>query len=256
MSFTVFPSVDIFEGRCLRPLQGRFGTERVYSDDPVRVATGFARAGARWLHIVDLEGARTGVPANRDLLLEVVRRASCPVQAGGGLRDVDDVEEVLAAGASRAVIGTFALEDPAAVRKAGARFGERITMSLEARSRGEGPDGWSVGAGLAVEEAIARSEEAGVSQFVYTDLSRDGKMTGPDLAGLLRVTRETSLPVVASGGISSLEEVAAVARLHRRGITGAIVGRALYDNKFTVGEANYAADEVVSSDAGEEVEPD
>src|SRR5918996_2232827 len=122
VSFTVYPAVDISNGRCVRLLQGRFGTETVYSDDPVKVALGFASAGARWLHIVDLDGAKTGISANRELVLEVVRRASCPVQAGGGLRTMEDVEEVLAACANRAILGTVALEDPAALAEACSRF--------------------------------------------------------------------------------------------------------------------------------------
>lgn len=246
VSFTVFPSIDISQGRCVRLLQGRFGTETVYSDDPVRVAIGFCRAGARWLHIVDLDGARTGAAENRELVLEVVRRASCPVQAGGGVRTLDEVEELLAAGANRAVLGTFALEDPEAATLACARYGERIIVSLDARGGELASHGWTVGTGIPVEDAVRIFEDAGVSSFVYTDVTRDGTMSGPDIDGLRRLVDLTSLPVVASGGISSLEELRAIARLHDEGVSGAIVGRALYEHKFSVGEANLAADEVVS----------
>lgn len=251
MSFTVFPAVDISEGRCVRLLQGRFGTETVYSDDPIKVALGFSAAGARWLHIVDLEGAATGIPANRELVLEVVRRASCPVQAGGGVRTLEDVEELLAAGANRVVLGTFALEDPEAARRACARFGERITVSLDARGGELASHGWQVGTGMPVEEAVKQFEDAGVASFIYTDVGRDGTMAGPDLEGLLRVTAVSSLPVVASGGIGSLDELRSVARLRRRGVSGAIVGRAFYEHKFSVGQAMLAADEA-SSDASDD----
>ncbi|MDQ3645658.1 MAG: 1-(5-phosphoribosyl)-5-[(5-phosphoribosylamino)methylideneamino]imidazole-4-carboxamide isomerase [Actinomycetota bacterium] len=243
MSFTIYPAVDISDGRCVRLLQGRFGTETVYSDDPVEVALGFSSAGARWLHIVDLDGARTGEAANRELVLEVVRRASCPVQAGGGVRTADDVEELLAAGANRAVLGTFALEDPVAARAACARFGERIVVSLDAR-RGElTSHGWTVGTGMPLEEAVRTFEEAGVTAFVYTDIGRDGTMSGPDVEGLARLAEITDLPVTASGGISSLEDVRTVAALSPRGVQGAIIGRALYEHKFGIAEANLAADE-------------
>jgi phosphoribosylformimino-5-aminoimidazole carboxamide ribotide isomerase len=245
MSFTVFAAVDISEGRCVRLLQGRFGTETVYSDDPVQVALGFGRAGARWLHIVDLDGAKTGDPANRELVLEVVRRASCPVQAGGGLRTLDDVEEVLAAGGNRAVLGTAALEDPDALEKACARYGERIVVSLDVRGDELASHGWTVGSGTPLVDAVQMFESAGVSSFVYTDVARDGTMSGPNLAGLLRLSELTELPVVASGGIGSLEELRSVARLHSDGIGGAIVGRALYEHKFSIGEANRAADDVM-----------
>lgn len=249
MSFTVFPAVDISQGRCVRLLQGRFGSETVYSDDPVKVAIGLSSAGARWLHIVDLDGARTGEAANRELVLEAVRRASCPVQAGGGIRTMDDVEEVLAAGANRAVLGTFALEDPDGMAVACARFGERIAVSLDAR-RGElATHGWTVGSGVPLMDAVRIFENAGVASFIYTDVSRDGTMQGPDLEGLSQLAEVTNLPVVASGGIASLEDLRKVARLRPEGIAGAIVGRALYEHKFSVGEANFVADEAAAGRA-------
>lgn len=243
MSFTVFPAVDISQGKCVRLLQGRFGTETVYSDDPVEVALGFAKAGARWLHIVDLDGARTGVSANRELVLEVVAKAACPVQAGGGLRSIDDVVEVLAAGANRAVLGTVALEDPAELRRACGRFGERIAVSLDVRANQLTGHGWTVGSGMPLLDAVRIFEEAGASMFIYTDVSRDGTMSGPNLEGVVRLAEHTERPVIASGGVATLDELRAVARLHGDGVRGAIVGRALYENKFTVIEAIRAADE-------------
>ncbi len=246
MTFTVYPAVDISEGRCVRLLQGRFGTETVYSDDPVKVALGLASAGARWLHIVDLDGARTGHPANRDLVIEVVKRASCPVQAGGGVRTTDEVEELLAAGANRVVLSTFALEDEEAMRAACARFGERIIVSLDVRAGEVASHGWTVGSGVGLFDAVERFRDAGVSAFIYTDVSRDGAMTGPDVDGLARLASATDLPVIASGGIASLDDLRSVARMHDTGIRGAIVGRALYEHKFSVGEANLAADEAAA----------
>jgi phosphoribosylformimino-5-aminoimidazole carboxamide ribotide isomerase len=251
--FTVFPAVDITEGKCVRLLQGRFGTERVYSDDPVEVALGFCRAGARWLHIVDLDGARTGVPANRDLVLEVVRLASCPVQAGGGLRNLDEVTEVIAAGANRAVLGTVALEDENALRIACRRFGERIAVSLDVRGGELASHGWTLGTGIPVLEAARAFEAAGVSMFIHTDVGRDGTMGGPNLEALQRLAETTALPVIGSGGIASLDDVRAVARLHSHGVRGAVVGRALYENKFGIVEAQRAADAAAAG--REEAEP-
>ena len=242
----MFPAVDISDGRCVRLLQGQFGTETVYSDDPVKVALGFASAGARWIHIVDLDGAKTGVSSNRELVLEVVRRASCPVQAGGGLRTMDDVEEVLAAGANRAVLGTVALEDDDALEKACSKFGPRIAVSLDAKGDELASHGWTVGSGWPVLDAVKRFEEAGVTSFIYTDVGRDGTMEGPNVDALLRVASSTSLPVIASGGIGGLDDLRTVAHLHNQGIVGAIVGRALYEGKLTVPEANFAADEIVA----------
>jgi phosphoribosylformimino-5-aminoimidazole carboxamide ribotide isomerase len=256
VSFVVFPSVDISEGRCVRMLQGRFGTESVYSDDPVQVALGFSRAGARWLHIVDLEGARSGERVNQELVLEVVARSSCPVQAGGGLRTLDDVEEVIAAGAGRAVISTSALEDPAALRKACKRYGERMGVSLDVKGDRLSPQGWTVGDGRPFVEAVKELESAGVSLFIYTDTGRDGTMWGPNLDGVRGLVEATDRPVVASGGIGSLEELRSVARMYDSGVRGAIIGRALYENKFTVGQANLAADEIVAGRREQVLEPD
>jgi phosphoribosylformimino-5-aminoimidazole carboxamide ribotide isomerase len=243
LSFTVFAAVDISEGRCVRLLRGRFGSETVYSDDPVDVALGWCRAGARWLHVVDLDGARTGTPANRHLVLKTASAASCPVQAGGGLRDIDDVETALAAGARRVVLGTVALEDPAALEFVCARHGPRIAVSLDARGGELATHGWTVGTGVGVLDAVAQFEAAGASLFIYTDVSRDGTMVGPNVEGIMSLTEMVERPVIASGGIGSLEELRSIARLHPAGVVGAIVGRALYEHKFSIGEANFAADE-------------
>jgi phosphoribosylformimino-5-aminoimidazole carboxamide ribotide isomerase len=246
MSFTIYPAVDISDGRCVRLLQGRFGTETVYSDDPVKVAVGLSSSGARWLHIVDLDGARSGIAQNRELVVEAVKLASCPVQAGGGVRSLDDVEELLFAGANRAVLGTMALEDRAELAKTCSRFGERIAVSLDARGGELASNGWTVGTGMPVLDAVKIFEEAGVSMFVYTDVTRDGTLGGPDIEGLRRIAAVTKLPVIASGGIGSLEEIRTIARLRPEGVSGAIVGRALYEHKFNVGEAQFAADEAAS----------
>jgi phosphoribosylformimino-5-aminoimidazole carboxamide ribotide isomerase len=243
VSFTVFPAVDITDGKCVRPLQGRFGNEQVYSDDPIKVALGFCRAGARWLHIVDLDGARSGEAANRELVLEVIRSAACPVQAGGGLTTADEVTEVIAAGAGRALLAPAVLQDKPSLGLICNRFGDRIGVSLDVRGSVDGP---TVGHGIPLLEAVMELDAAGVSMFVYTDVDRDGSMAGPDVDGLLRLAGVTARPIVASGGISSLDDVRMVARLHDRGIRGACIGRALYENKFGIFEAQHQADEAAS----------
>jgi phosphoribosylformimino-5-aminoimidazole carboxamide ribotide isomerase len=159
------------------------------------------------------------------------------------MRTLDDVEEVLAAGASRAVLGTVALEDPDAVAEACSRYGERIAVSLDAKGGELASHGWTVGTGVPVLEAVGAFEAAGVSLFIYTDVSRDGTMKGPDISGLLRLADATSLPVVASGGISSLDDLRQVAGHRERGIAGAIIGRALYEKAFDVREAIAVADD-------------
>jgi phosphoribosylformimino-5-aminoimidazole carboxamide ribotide isomerase len=248
MSFTVFPSVDISDGRAARTLHGRFGSEAVYSDDPVKIASGFSSAGARWLHLVDLDAAKTGERVNRTLLLEVVRRASCPVQAGGGVASSDDVEELLAAGANRVVMSASALLNETEALTACARYGERVGVSLDARGASLGTSAWTVGGGIPVLEAIEAFARAGASFFVYTDVDRDGSLAGPDLDALVRVAEAAELPVVASGGIGSLSDLQSVARLSGYGVSGVVVGRALYDNKFDVKDAMLAAEAAVGEE--------
>lgn len=234
MSFTLYPAVDISGGRCVRLLQGVFGSETVYSEDPMEVAASFCRAGAEWLHVVDLDGARSGRPSNRDLLLDVVRAAECPVQASGGMRSAADVADLLDAGAARVVLGTIALEDPVALAGLCRDNGKRVAVSLDARGGLLQSHGWTVGTGTPVLEVVAAVSELGPWGFVYTNIERDGTMAGPDLEGLQDVLEATTLAVIASGGISSLEDVRAVAKL---GAAGAIVGRALYEGTFSIPEA-------------------
>jgi phosphoribosylformimino-5-aminoimidazole carboxamide ribotide isomerase len=252
VSFTVFPSVDITDGRCVRLMQGSYGNERVYSDDPVRVALGFCRAGARWLHIVDLDGARDGDQSNRELVLEVVRSAACPVQAGGGLRTIDDITEVVAAGAGRAMVGAEALDDLGALHGLCARFGERVAALIEARSGNGSSEKSTATNGIALPDALQALEDAGVAMIVYVDLDRDGTTSGPNLDELERLATLTDVPLIAAGGITSLDDVRAVARLHDMGVRGAVVGRALYEHKFGIVEAQHLADEAA---AGRDVPP-
>lgn len=223
-------------------MQGRFGTETVYSDDPVEVAMGFCSAGARWLHVVDLDGAKSGAPANRELVLEVIRLVPRLVQASGGLTTIEDVEEVLAAGANRAVLSSRALEDEAALRKACGRYGERIAASLEVGSSTAAPGQPLVRESMPLPEAVRIFSQAGAAAFIRTDLSRDSAMTGPNLEGLEELARLTPLPVIAAGGVGSLPELEAIVALRRLGVRGAIVGRALYEQKFGIAEANRIAD--------------
>jgi phosphoribosylformimino-5-aminoimidazole carboxamide ribonucleotide (ProFAR) isomerase len=237
-AFTVSVAVDIAGGRCTRRLRapgGRSGT-----DEPVAVARALAGAGARRLHVVDLDAVRTGAPANRRLLLETIREAGCPVQAGG-LIGPGDVEEVLAAGADTALLSSRALADEDALRACG-RFRNRLGATLETRDEG----GRSRVGGRALGEAARAFERAGARLLVVIGTGRDGTLAGPDLAGLAEVRAATSLPLVASGGISSLDHIATLARMGDAGVAGAVVGRAVYEGSFSPGEANAVADEAAA----------
>jgi phosphoribosylformimino-5-aminoimidazole carboxamide ribotide isomerase len=240
VGFVVLPSIDISGGRSVRPVRIHGGRD---SDDPVEIACFFASAGARRLHVVDLEGARTGRAGDRDTLLEVVRAAPCPVQAAGGLTGVDDVEQVLAAGATVAAMGAFALGDHDEVVKACRAHRGRVAGVLDVR--GTGP--WaqrSVGGGASVADAARGFEEAGASLRIVVDVGAEGRGEGPDVEGLAVVRSLTQLPLVASGGITSLGELRAVVALAPQGFTGAVVGRALHEGRFALAEANAVASEV------------
>jgi phosphoribosylformimino-5-aminoimidazole carboxamide ribotide isomerase len=172
--------------------------------------------------------------------LEVVRRAPCPVQAGGGVHSLEDVEEILAAGANRVVMSSRAIDDPEQMHEAFGRYGERIGVSLDARASEDGTR--TVGSGVPLLEAVRAFEDAGASFFIYVDTRRDGSLTGPDVEAILTVARATSVPVIYSGGIGSLDDLRAIARLKHDGVAGAVVGRAFYESKFDVRDAMLAAD--------------
>jgi 1-(5-phosphoribosyl)-5-[(5-phosphoribosylamino)methylideneamino] imidazole-4-carboxamide isomerase/N-(5'phosphoribosyl)anthranilate isomerase len=232
---TLYPAVDIRDGRAVRLTQGEADRETVYDVDPVAAAQRFADAGASWLHVVDLDAAFTGEPRNRHLVEAVVAATGCRVQASGGVRTLDDVEASLAYGAERVVIGTMALTDPDFVRRVLDTVGPRLAVGLDARGRILQARGWTEEAGD-LFEAIDRFSAMGVPRFVYTDVARDGMLQGPNVEMLTRVAEATDAYVTASGGVSSLDDLRRLADCHPR-VDAAIVGKALYAGAFTLEEA-------------------
>ena len=232
---TLYPAVDIKDGRAVRLTQGRADAETVYDADPVAAAQRFADAGSDWLHVVDLDAAFTGEPRNRHLIEAIVAATGCRVQASGGVRTLQDVEASLGYGAERVVIGTMALRDPGFVARVLDAVGPRIAIGLDARGRVLQARGWTEEAGD-LFGAIERFTEMGVPRFVYTDVARDGMLQGPNLVMLRRVAESTHAAVTASGGVSSLEDLDALARCHPR-VDGVIVGKALYSGAFALEEA-------------------
>ena len=233
----LFAAVDIRGGRCVRLHQGDYGQETVYGDDPVATAVELAEAGADWIHVVDLDAARSGKPVNRPVVAAVAAAVDVPVQAGGGVRSVEAARALLDAGVERVVLGTAALADPNLVRTL-ARS-SRVAVGLDARAGGVAADGWRTDTGRSVLEVAAGFVDAGVDAFVATDIDRDGTMDGPDLSGLAALVEATEVPVVASGGVGGLDDLDALAGLERGGrrLEGVIVGKALYEGRFTVIEA-------------------
>lgn len=234
----LFAAVDIRNGRCVRLRQGDYDAETVYDEDPVARAVELASQGAGWIHVVDLDGARSGHPDNAAVVTAIAGAVDVPVQAGGGVRTAATAEAWFAAGVERVVLGTAALRDPELVR--GLARSHRIAVGLDARAGDVATDGWLQGSGQSVLD-VARSFAAdGVDAFVVTEISRDGTLEGPDVDGLASVLDTVSVDVIASGGVGQLDDLTALAGLEGRTgrrLSGVIVGTALYEGRFTVAEA-------------------
>lgn len=234
----LYCAVDVRGGRCVRLHQGDYGAETVYDDDPVARAVQMAEQGAGWIHVVDLDGARSGRPDNAGVVAAIAGAVPVPVQAGGGVRTAETAEAWFAAGVERVVLGTAALSDPDLVRDLASS--RRVAVGLDARAGEVATDGWLQGSGRSVMDVARSFASAGVDAFVVTDISRDGTLTGPDLEGLAGMLDATAVDVVASGGVGRVEDLRALAGIEGRSgrrLTGAIVGTALYERRFTVAEA-------------------
>jgi phosphoribosylformimino-5-aminoimidazole carboxamide ribotide isomerase len=233
----LYPAIDLRAGRCVRLVEGDFGAETVYGEDPVAVAAAFAAAGARWIHVVDLDAARTGDPLNRPVIARVTTAAAgwgVQVQAGGGVRDMGAAGELLTAGVGRVVVGTAAVERPDLVGEMAARWPGRVAVGLDHRGGEVRVRGWTAGAGRQVADLVPAAVAAGAAAVIVTDISRDGRLAGPDLAGLAQLVADTGAPIIASGGIRDLEDVRALVRL---GLAGAIVGKAIYEGTLDLAAA-------------------
>jgi phosphoribosylformimino-5-aminoimidazole carboxamide ribotide isomerase len=229
----IIPAIDLMDGCAVRLAKGDFATRTVYSDRPAEVAAAFGAAGARRIHVVDLDGARAGRPVNRDAV-RAIAAAGVEIEVGGGLRRIEDVEEVLALGAAFAVLGTAAVERLDLVREACRRFPGRIVCGIDAKDGEVAVKGWEVGSGLSAADVARKVRDAGVSIVEYTDVSRDGMFTGVDAEGAARLQAEAGVSVVASGGVASIEDVDACLRA---GVAGVIVGKAIYEKRIDLAEA-------------------
>ncbi len=235
----LFPAIDLRDGRCVRLYQGDYAQETVYADDPVAQAQAFAAEGARWVHVVDLDAARTGEPRNREVVAAIAAAVDVPVQAGGGVRDDGAADDLLSLGVARVVVGTAALERPDWVRDLAGRHPGRVAVGLDARGHDVAVRGWVEGSGRDVVEVARRFDGAGVAALVVTEIGRDGTLAGPALDQLADVLGATSLEVVASGGVGTLADLRGLSALEVDGrrLAGVIVGRALYEGAFRVSDA-------------------
>lgn len=234
----LLPAIDIQGGRAVRLEQGEFERETVYADDPLEAARSFAEAGARFLHVVDLDGAREGAPVNLHHLRRITMELELPVQYGGGLRDVAAVRSALGAGAARVVVGTAAYSDADFVQELVESFGRRVLVAVDVRRGHVSVSGWTQTTQMVAEDLIQRLQRQGVTQFAYTSADRDGMLEGPDLDEVRRVARAVRGRFLYSGGISSLDDLRALRDLRLLNLAGVIAGKALYERRFTIAEAH------------------
>lgn len=236
----LYPAIDIRGGKAVRLMQGDYERETAYDADPVDAARRWAEEGAEFLHVVDLDGAKEGAPRNLEAVARIAAAVGCPIQVGGGLRDADSVGAVLGAGAERVVIGTAALRDPEFLADMLGRHGERVVVSVDARDGRVALAGWTEAGEEEVAEAVAELSSRGVARFLCTAIEVDGTMEGPAIGELKRIAAATEAQVIASGGIGGLSDLEALAAAAVPNIEGVIVGRALYERRFTVADGNAA----------------
>jgi phosphoribosylformimino-5-aminoimidazole carboxamide ribotide isomerase len=238
MSFELIPAIDLLGGACVRLSQGRYDAAIVYERDPAVQAIRFAAHGIRRLHVVDLDGARAGRPVNAAAVSEIIDAVGdLPVQLGGGIRSLVAVELALASGVDRVVLGTVALRDPGLVRAAAARYPGRIVVGIDARDGCVAVQGWSESSNCPAIDLARRFEDAGVAAIVHTDIARDGMLEGPNFEETAALADAVGIPVILSGGVSSVDDLIRAAALEARGVAGAIVGRALYTGAVDLASA-------------------
>jgi phosphoribosylformimino-5-aminoimidazole carboxamide ribotide isomerase len=228
----LYPAIDLKNGQCVRLRQGDMAQATVFGDDPAAQAAAFAAQGFRALHVVDLDGAFAGRPANAAAVEAILARVSLPVQLGGGIRDLATVDGWLGKGIARVIIGTAAVRDPGFVREAARRFPGRVAVGIDARDGRVAVEGWAETSDLAADDLARRFEDAGVAAIVYTNIARDGMLTGLDIDGTLALAASVSIPVVASGGLASIADIERLCEPDCAVLEGAIAGRALYDGRL------------------------
>jgi len=236
----IIPAIDLRNGKCVRLYQGDYGQETIFSGDPVSVALRWQSEGARRLHIVDLDGAAKGEPVNLETIEDIIATIDIPVEVGGGIRSIETMEQLFAAGVERAILGTVAVEKPDLVQEACQSFSDRIIISIDAKDRMVATRGW-------LQKSTVTAGELGVTRFIYTDISRDGTLTSPNFEAIAEFLSQVSASVIAAGGISSVHHLTRLAEL---GVEGAIVGKAIYTGDVILGEAFKAIRELQSKRKG------
>lgn len=230
----IFPAIDIKDGRCVRLTQGRFDQVSIYNDNPAEVARLWESMGAQYIHLVDLDGAKDGSPASRDMVKSVIDAVDIPVQVGGGIRSLERADQLIALGARRIILGTAAVNDRELTQAVAERYPGRTAVSVDAVNGMAAVNGWAKVSDTDVLDICTFMQEIGINTLIYTDILMDGMLKGPNFGEYERLMRETSLDIIASGGVTTKEDIT---RLAQMGIYGAIVGKALYDEKIDLKEA-------------------
>jgi len=233
----IIPAIDLRNGKVVRLFQGKFNQEKIYSSDPVKVAKHWAKQGAKFLHIVDLDGASSGVSKNLEVLKNIITQVGVPLEFGGGVRNLETISELLELGVERVILGTRAANDAQFLKKAWKKFGEEIIVSIDAKEGKVLTQGWNKSSSKTTLDFAEELKEVGFKQVIYTDISKDGALVGPNILGIKELIRKTGLDVIASGGVASLKDLVKLNSLAKKGVSGVIVGKALYEGKFTLAEA-------------------
>jgi phosphoribosylformimino-5-aminoimidazole carboxamide ribotide isomerase len=235
--FQLIPAIDLMDGQCVRLTQGRADKKQVYSDNPPEMARSFEMAGAKRLHVVDLDGAFLGKPVNLEAIKGIRDRVGLKIQAGGGMRSIRELETILGLGVDWAIVGTLAAEDPSFVKEAVSRFGDRIIVGIDARQGKVATRGWVEARDLDALQWAGELEKLGVKSIIYTDIDSDGSLAGPNLEAQTAMAFRTGMIVLASGGVASIEDVRALAALPFENLRGVIVGKAIYTGKIDLPSA-------------------
>lgn len=241
---TIFPAIDLRGGKCVRLFKGDFDQETVFSDQPAEVAHQWQAQGAQFLHLVDLDGARAGHSENLATVREILAAVTIPMELGGGIRTLENIDEVLALGVRRVILGSVAVRDPELVAAACAKYGDRIVVGIDAKDGIVAVDGWGVSGDVDVITLAKRMKQAGVRTIIYTDISRDGTLAGVNVEATAKLARESGVHVVASGGVRDVRDIEALKPYEKDGIEGVIVGKSIYTGSLSLPEALAIAAEV------------
>lgn len=233
----IFPAIDMREGKCVRLLKGDFKQETVFSDHPEEMAKKWQDQGAEFLHLVDLDGALKGKPQNLEAVKKILQTVNIPVELGGGIRTMETIDEVLALGVRRVILGSVAVRNPELVKEACAKYGDRVVVGIDAKDGIVAVDGWGVSGDVEAVTLAKEMKKAGVKTIIYTDISRDGTLAGVNVEATAKLARESGVNVVASGGVKSIDDIKALKPYEKDGIEGVIVGKSIYMGTLDVKEA-------------------